>query len=275
MSAGLLVKGDSLAKNTNKNNLASLVSIPVERVYQNIQDTSILTLIKKDLKDVAGIYAIVHNESKKLYIGSSMSLATRLLGHFSNRSSNIYLQRAISKYGLNNFSVYILELLPMDVNLTSEELMISLIKMEQKHLDSFVDKYNINPLAGKTRKGAKHSEASIELMTKLRKETPYFLNKKHTPEVVEILRAKMVGSNNPMFGKPVTESNKKLISELFSKSIFLYDANTFNLIAKYDKHKDLMLDLNISSKTVVKYKDSGEVFRDKYIISSIELPSNT
>jgi hypothetical protein len=81
----------------------------------------------------------------------------------------------------------------------------------------------------------------------------------------------MTGSNNPRFGKPVTESNKKLISQLFSKSVFLYDANTFKLVAKYDKHKDLIEALGISSKTLVKYKDSGEVFRDIYIISSIEL----
>jgi hypothetical protein len=74
-----------------------------------------------------------------------------------------------------------------------------------------------------------------------------------------------------MFGKPVTEENKKLISELFSKSVYLYDANTLSLIAKYDRHKDLIKELKISSKTLVKYKDSGEVLRDKYIITSIPL----
>jgi hypothetical protein len=44
--------------------------------------------------------------------------------------------------------------------------MIALIKLEQKYLDLFEDKYNINPLAGLTRLGAKHSEASKELMSK-------------------------------------------------------------------------------------------------------------
>lgn len=33
---------------------------------------------------------------------------------------------------------------------------------------------------------------------------------------------RMSGSSNPMFGKPVTEENKKLISKLFSKPIFFY-----------------------------------------------------
>jgi len=71
-------------------------------------------------------------------------------------------------------------LLPTDEDLTSEELSLTLIKMEQKYLDYFVDKYNINPNAGKTRLGDKHSEATRELRSKLRKENPSFLNKTHS-----------------------------------------------------------------------------------------------
>lgn len=71
-----------------------------------------------------------------------------------------------------------------------------------------------------------------------------------------------------MYGKPVTEKNKELISQLFSKPLYLYDANTLILIAKYPKQLDLIKELKISTKTVVKYKDSGKVFRDKYIITS-------
>jgi len=108
-------------------------------------------------------------------------------------------------------------------------------------------------------------------MSKFRKENPNFLNKTHSPEVIDMLRDKFTGKNNPMYGKPVTEENKKLISQLFSKPVYLYDANTFELIAKYDKQKSLIEALKISPKTIIKYKDTGEVFRDKYIISSIEL----
>ena len=68
---------------------------------------------------------------KKLYVGSSMNLARRLTDHVNNQSSNLLLQRAINKYGLNNFSIYILEFLPANENLTSEELGVTLIKMEQ------------------------------------------------------------------------------------------------------------------------------------------------
>ena len=179
------------------------------------------------------------------------------------------MQGAIEKYGLNNFSIYILELLPFNEDLTSEELMVTLISLEQKYLDLFDDNFNINPKAGKTWLGAKHSEATKELMSRLGKENPHFLNNTHSSDVVEQIRASIPWSGNPMFCKPVTEENKKRISDLFRKNVYLYDANTFTLIAKYDRHKDLVDALSMSSKTLVKYLDSGEVFRDKYIISSV------
>lgn len=159
--------------------------ISADRVYHNIHEKSTLGVMKRDLNYVGGIYAIVHNETQKLYIGSSMYLDRRIVDHINNNHSNIYLQNAIAKHGLNNFSIYILELLPTDEGLTSEELSVTLIKLEEKYIDSFNDKYKINPQAGKTRLGAKHSEATRELMSRWRKENPVFLNKNHSPEVLE------------------------------------------------------------------------------------------
>jgi len=82
-----------------------------------------------------------------------MNLARKLNDHISGQNSNLILHCAIAKYALNHFSIYILELLPMNENLTSEELMVTLLTMEQKYLDLFDDKYNIHPKAGKTRLG--------------------------------------------------------------------------------------------------------------------------
>ena len=105
----MIVKKDSLKKEElfkNYDDDKSAASLSVNSVYINIDEKSTLERIKEDLKEVAGIYAIVHNETKKFYIGSSMNLAKRILEHIKNISSNIHLQRAISKYGLNNFSIY-------------------------------------------------------------------------------------------------------------------------------------------------------------------------
>ena len=94
-----------------------------------------------------------------------MDLSKRIMNHISNKSSNTHLQHAINKHGLSNFSVYVLDVLPADTTLSPEDLSTTLIKMEQKNLDLFNNKYNINPLAGKTRLGAKHTPASLELMS--------------------------------------------------------------------------------------------------------------
>lgn len=82
------------------------------------------------------------------------------------------------------------------------------------------------------------------------------------------MRSRMSGPLNPMFGKPVSEANKKLISDLFRKEVYLYDANTFTLISKFNNHKDLTNELKMSPKTLIKYKDSGKVYKESYIISS-------
>lgn len=248
-----------------------LSSIPENQVYKGLNESLTLSLIKDNLKKSRGIYAIVNNNDDRLYVGSSIDLAKRIIEHISNNHSNVYLQNAIAKYGLENFTVYVLELLPKSNNLIEEELNTLLIELEQKYIDLFEDKYNINPTAGKSRVGAKHSEASKKLMSIWRKENPAFLNKTHTLETIEKMKLRMTGSNNHMYGKPVTDENKKLISELFSKKVYLYDANTLVLINKYDKHQDLTKDLKVSSKTLIKYKDSGKVFREKYVITSIEI----
>jgi group I intron endonuclease len=83
--------------------------------------------------------------------------------------------------------------------------MLNLIELEQKYFDLFDNKYNIKPIAGKYRLGAKHTEASKELMSKMRQENPNFLNRTHTKEVIEEMRIRSLGPNNPMFGKPVSE----------------------------------------------------------------------
>nr|UYL26265.1 GIY-YIG endonuclease [Cordyceps militaris] len=247
--------------------MSILDKVDKKNIYTNIQDISTINLIKKNLIDQTGIYCILNNLDNKVYIGSSMNLAKRVLQHIKNTQSNVYLQNAINKYKLENFSLYILEFCS-DKDLTNIELNVKLIVLEQKYLDIFDNKYNINPTAGKSRFGAKHSEATKELFKKIRQNNPNFLNKTHSTETIEKMKLRLTGSNNHMFGKPVTEENKKLISKMFSKSIYLYDANTLKLINKYDKHKDLLEDLKVSSKTLVKYKDSGKIFRDKYILTT-------
>lgn len=149
--------------------------------------------------------------------------------------------------------------------------MLDLIEREQKYINMYPNKYNINPVAGKTRLGSKHTLETKALMSKLRKENPYFLGKTHDEYYKNKLKARMAGNKNHMFGKIVTEQNKKLISHMFSKKTYVYNANNMELIKVFTRHKDLSLEYNMSSKTIVKYKDYKIPFRNKYIISSVLL----
>lgn len=56
-----------------------MISITAYSVYHNQEKDSTLVSIKTDLVKVGGIYAIVHNETQKLYVGSSVNLARKII----------------------------------------------------------------------------------------------------------------------------------------------------------------------------------------------------
>ncbi len=65
-----------------------------------------------NIQEQPGIYMIQNDINKKCYIGQSINLHTRLLHHINNSINNRYnapIYRAFKKYGIENFSVYILK----------------------------------------------------------------------------------------------------------------------------------------------------------------------
>ena len=60
------------------------------------------------LRNKGGIYSFLNTVNGNQYIGSAKDLYLRLNEHLYGRKSNVALQRAIEKYGLNkfNFCVY-------------------------------------------------------------------------------------------------------------------------------------------------------------------------
>lgn len=150
------------------------------KVYQfsNLDETQNIQSIVATLKGISGVYAIINNKTNAVYLGSSINLGLRIVSHLIYKTTNVHLQNAISFYGLENFTLVIIELYEIDPDLTDQSNVERLLLIEQKYLDLLFDlpaefRYNFSPTAGST------------------------FGYKHTDET----RAKKEGENNPNYGK--------------------------------------------------------------------------
>ena len=86
------------------------------------------------------IYALLNYKTEKMYIGSTNNIKRRISKHFStlkgNKHSNMYLQNAYNKYGLESFKTEVLE----ELAETTPKL---LLEVEQVYLDNLKPEYNI------------------------------------------------------------------------------------------------------------------------------------
>lgn len=87
----------------------------------------------------------------KIYIGSADHIYSRWSCHKSQlkkqKHHSAYLQRAVNKYGIENFVFEIIEECEIEI----------LIEREQYFLDTLNPQYNVNPIAD-SRRGAKLNE---------------------------------------------------------------------------------------------------------------------
>lgn len=247
--------------------------INVTKSYNDLHLSSIQEQIKNELKDLMGIYAFQHNDSGSMYIGSSAFLHLRINNHFKNYSSNLRLQRAFNKYGLDNFTLHILEFYTFDSNLSKKENGELLVKLEQQYLNLLSPKYNINPTAG-SRLGSYHSEESKEKIriNNIGEKNPFF-GKTHSDEYLTKLKIRMSGNNNPMAGKPVSEEVKDAIRTTQNKPVYLYDFYSKELLRVFPNQTQVYLEFKASPKTIIKYLRSGQIYKNKYLLSPIPLSS--
>jgi hypothetical protein len=69
-------------------------------------------LIREENNGKVGVYCWFNNVNKKFYIGSGDPLYLRISDYYQSwylSRCNLYIVRAIIKYGMNNFSLIILE----------------------------------------------------------------------------------------------------------------------------------------------------------------------
>lgn len=141
--------------------------------------------IYKELRRKSGVYFFINNITKDLYVGSSLNLSKRMTSHFyhanSDKVTRIVITRAMRKYGLDNFSLAILELCDPDIKVCSN--------LEQKWIDYYRPRYNVLKIAGSS-SGFSHK---IDTINKLK----------------ELFRKE----NHPNFGKTSSPETRKAISD--------------------------------------------------------------
>ena len=141
--------------------------------------------IYRELRKKSGVYMFINNIKKEIYIGSSLNLTRRMASYYyytnSDKSSSLVIIRAMKKYGLENFSLGILEFCKQDSKVC--------LNLEQKWLDHYKPNYNVLSVAGNS------------------------FGFKHNFETINKLKEKLSKENHPKFGYVTSSETKKAISE--------------------------------------------------------------
>lgn len=224
-------------------------------------------LIRDENKGKIGVYCWVNNINGKYYIGSGDPLYLRISDYFQgwylSSRTRLYIVRALSKYGMANFSLIILEYSDSP----------DLIKCEQKWIDFLKPEYNLNPIAGNT-KGYKHKAESRDKMR------DSALGRRHTEEVKQIMSESRKGKNNPFYGKTHREESLILLrkaavnrvkSPVPGIEVEIIDIET-KLTHTFDSIRKAALFMNSDIKTILRrekmknIKGSNTPYKKRYII---------
>jgi hypothetical protein len=235
----------SLQKNAAHNQPDDSDITPKPILTLDLDNTGCIKSYESILKGKGGIYSLVNTINGKRYIGSAKDFFVRLNQHLKhNRLSNIALQKALAKYGYENFKICIFEYFTYESKIVSHK---SLTMLETSYLSKFSLKtlYNFSVIAHNNL-GYKHTEE-----TKLKISKP--------------------GKKNPMFGKSHNENTKAMMSEKKNKyplGVGIFDLGG-NLISKFKNNVELAKHLGISKQTVGKYLNSKLVYQNTYYFKPI------
>ncbi len=142
-----------------------------------------------------GIYMIKNNIDGKVYVGLSRSVEDRILNHKSSlksdtcgKSINRHLYNAVKKYGFENFSFSVLEVLPDDC----ETCLLQDAEYKwMLHFKSLDREFGYNLRSDNSTDGHKASKETLEIMSII-----------------------FSGENNPNYGNKWTDEMKSRMSEI-------------------------------------------------------------
>lgn len=166
-------------------------------------------LLKTELENKGGVYKLINDKNGKSYVGSSNNIYRRL-GEHCNINVNIKkllkghsaIGAALLKYGPDNFSLIILEVINLNNENSTQEIKKSIISKEQHYINLIKPEYNLNPIAG-SNLGRIYSAEVRAKMSEAKKGLPsHWKGKKRSLESVALLvnnhgMKKMVHQYNP------------------------------------------------------------------------------
>ena len=160
------------------------------------------------------IYMYENKINGKIYIGQAINFKQRHRDHCKPSNNSSYIDRALKKYGKDNFNVYILI-----ENLDSQEEMNVYEKLFIEQYDSLAINgrgYNITE-GGYSHPWKNKSEEEIKIIkqkiSEKSKERQPMLGKHHSEESKEKISKALKGENNPMWNKHHTDEIKDKISK--------------------------------------------------------------
>lgn len=247
---------------------------------------SIKQTIIKENKGKSGIYLWTNKLTNDLYVGQSKNLSKRFLKYFSfsylKYRDTLIISRALIKYGYSNFYLTILEYCEI----------YELNQREQHYLDKLEPKYNLLNFAGCSLNHIQSEVNKAKISTdfkgvSLRDNSPFF-GKDLSEKTKDLMNLKKGGVNNSFFGKIQSAKAKELrrqkalgikhSAETFlqmslakGSSVNIYekcDKEGFKLIGCFISIRKAANFLGVSTSTVTRYKNSGEIFKERYRFSS-------
>ena len=258
-----------LHRNYSTLNSSNDLPNPVE-TFINLKDIYSICSYRNSLKNKSGIYCFVNTINNKRYIGSAKDLYLRLIEHLNSKKSNIALQEAFKKYGLENFNFCVFEYFTyVNKTLSSKHLTdLETIYIKRFNFDTL---YNFKHTATSSL-GYKHTEEAKLKMRNLyeNKNNHPMFGKRHTTESLALISKP--GKLNHMFGKKHSELTKAKMSMRRNKyplGVGIYDLDD-NLILKFKNNVELAKHLNISKVTVGKYLNSSLIYNKTYRFKVIQ-----
>ena len=258
-------------------------SIPA-KVYEDAY--SMKNIIIKENTGKSGIYMLTNKLTGDIYVGQSSDISNRFKNYFNlsylKSKNGFRISRALIKYGYSNFSLIILEYCNKS----------DLLEREQYYFDKLEPQYNILKIAGSS-KGFNHSDETKAKISKALKgiyigEKSALFGRLHREETKQLMSLKKAGENNPLYGKFHKEETKNLMKQkalgrkhsdetklkMSAKKgnpVNIYEkcsSEEFKLIGSFISARRAGKFLEMSGSTVIKYMNSGAIYKYRYKFSS-------